>query len=128
MLRNSRLIGLDNGYAILAAVVSISDYTVCNKGGLLCHSHDCGQSWGLCPHALYFVGATAPSAPPPSSTAYDMVTYKLQKHGCLVNAKSPEHGLQIFIHYTLVGPWVIMTFLFLDCTVGQVVIVTFGSW
>ena len=48
----------------LTAVVSICEYTVSNKGGLLCHCHDCGQSWGLCPHA-YFVGATAPTAPPP---------------------------------------------------------------
>ena len=42
----------------LAAVVSICEYTVSNKGGLLCHCHDYGRSWGLCPHALYFVGAT----------------------------------------------------------------------
>ena len=43
----------------LAAVVSICEYTVSNKGGLPCHCHDCGQLWGLCPHALYLVGATS---------------------------------------------------------------------
>ena len=46
----------------LAAVVSVCEYTVSNKGGLPCHCHDCGQLWELCPHALYFVGA--PTAPP----------------------------------------------------------------
>ena len=52
----------------LAAVVSICEYTVSNKGGLPCHYHDCWRLWGLCPHSLYFVGATAsttPSVPPP---------------------------------------------------------------
>ena len=44
----------------LAAVVSICEYTVSNKGGLPCHSHDCGQ---LCPHTLYFVGAVPPLLP-----------------------------------------------------------------
>ena len=47
----------------LAAVVSICVYTVSNKGGLPSHCHDCRQSWELCPHALYFVGATAPTTP-----------------------------------------------------------------
>ena len=45
---------------------------VSNKGGLRCHCHDSGWSWGLCPHALHFVGATAPLPPPPlpGSTTY----------------------------------------------------------
>ena len=43
--------------------MSICEYTVSNKGGFPCHCHDCGRLWGLCPHALYFVGATAPTAP-----------------------------------------------------------------
>ena len=46
----------------LAAVVSICEYMVSNKGGLPCHYHDYGRSWGLCPHALYFVGATTPGS------------------------------------------------------------------
>ena len=52
----------------LAAVVSICEYTVSNKVGLPCHClGDCGGY--ICPHALYFVGATAPTAPP-GSAAY----------------------------------------------------------
>ena len=47
----------------LAAVVSIFEYTVSNKGDLPCHYHDCGRPWGLWPYALYFVGATAPTVP-----------------------------------------------------------------
>ena len=55
----------------LAAVVSICEYTVSNKGGLPCHCHDCGQS--------YFVGTTAPTAP--GSAAYANVQSSSQKLG-----------------------------------------------
>ena len=45
-----------------------------NKGGLPCHCPgDCG---GLCPYALYFVGATAPTAPLPR--VRHLCTRKLQ--------------------------------------------------
>ena len=50
-------------YLHVAAMVSNCEYTVSNKEGLPCHCHDCGRLWEQCPHALYFVGATAPTAP-----------------------------------------------------------------
>ena len=92
MLRDSRLVGLDNGLIrYLAAVVSICEYTVSNKGGLPCHCHDCGRLWGLCPHALYFVGATAPTAPPPlphGSAAYEEFYVRYTDYGmqCSIHA------------------------------------------
>ena len=69
MLRDLRLVGLA-WLCYLAAVVSIGEYMVSNKGGLPCHCHDCGRSWELCPHAFYFVGG--PIAPSPLAVLLPM--------------------------------------------------------
>ena len=63
MLRDSRLVGLDNLVTLsIAAVLSICEYTVSNKWGLLCHClGDCG---GYAPTPLPIV----PPPPPPPPT------------------------------------------------------------
>ena len=62
----------------LAAAVLNCEYTSSNKEGLPCHCHDCGRLWKQCPHALYFVGATAPTAPSVPPPMYN-------DNSCLVN-------------------------------------------
>ena len=51
----------------LAAVVSICEYTVSNKGGLPCHCHDCGH--------IFCEGNYPPPPPPHHSTAYVPLWY-----------------------------------------------------
>ena len=70
----------------LAAVVSICEYTVSNKGGLPCHCHDCGRLWVLCAHPLHFVGATAPTAPPPPPPPPP----GFRRHNSLLPSYSPD--------------------------------------